>query len=105
LPFPVDRADRPRRVLRQHHRDCLIRNFRVANGRDCGWDCGRLAREKELSSAIVVMIGDGNTTVVFLSTPISTRLCRLRSCSASGWAIMMSEASPNAVAARCSPPR
>lgn len=36
------------------------------------------------SSAIVVMMGDGNTTVVFLSTPISTRLCRLRSWSAIG---------------------
>jgi hypothetical protein len=45
----------------------------------------------------------GNTTVVFLSTPISTRLCRLRSCSASGWAIMMLEASPSAAAASDSP--
>jgi len=39
---------------------------------------------KEPSSAMVVISGAGNTTVVFLSTPISTRLCRLRSCSASG---------------------
>jgi len=37
----------------------------------------------------------GNTTWVFLSTPISTRLCRLANCSATGWAIMMSAASPS----------
>ena len=36
---------------------------------------------KALSSPMVVISGAGNTTVVFLSTPISTRLCRLRSCS------------------------
>src|SRR6266545_7664905 len=44
-----------------------------------------------LSSWMVLISGAGNTTVVFLSTPISTRLCRLRSCNASGWAIMTSE--------------
>ena len=54
---------------------------------------------------MVLISGAGNTTVVFLSTPISTRLCRLRSCSANGWAIMMSEASPSAAAARDSPQR
>jgi hypothetical protein len=32
--------------------------------------------------------------VVFLSTPNSTRLCKLRSCNASGCAIIMTEASP-----------
>src|SRR5665647_3578669 len=58
---------------------------------------------KAPSSAMVVMIGAGNATVVFLSTPISTRLCRLRSCSANGWAIMVSEASPRAAAASDSP--
>jgi len=51
------------------------------------------------SSAIVVMMGDGRTTVVFLSTPISTRLCRLRSWSAIGCVIIVSEASPSAAAA------
>ena len=51
----------------------------------------------------MLISGAGNTTVVFLSTPISTRLCRLRSCSASGWSIMMSEASPRAAAAADSP--
>src|SRR6266545_5556196 len=40
------------------------------------------------SSWMVLISGAGKTTVVFLSTPISTRLCRLRSCRASGWAIM-----------------
>ena len=52
---------------------------------------------------MVDISGAGNTTVVFLSTPISTRLCRLRSCSASGWAIIVSDASPSAAAARDSP--
>src|SRR5664280_2346773 len=55
------------------------------------------------SSPTVLISGAGNTTVVFLSTPISTRLCRLRSCSASGCAIMVSEASPRAAAASDSP--
>ena len=49
---------------------------------------------------MVLIKGAGNTTVVFLSTPISTRDCRFRSCRANGWAIMVSEASPRAVAAR-----
>lgn len=39
---------------------------------------------KDPSSAMVVINGAGNTTVVFLSTPISTRLCKLRSCRARG---------------------
>src|ERR1700722_6125670 len=43
---------------------------------------------KEPSSAMVVMRGAGKTTVVFLSTPISTRDCRLRSWRAGGGAIM-----------------
>ena len=72
---------------------------------------GRLARPAAAvsrarnapSSPIVLISGAGNTTVVFLSTPISTRLCRLRSCRASGWAIMMSDASPRAAAASDSP--
>jgi hypothetical protein len=37
---------------------------------------------KAPSSSMVLISGAGNTTVVFLSTPISTRLCRFRSCSA-----------------------
>src|SRR5215467_3593599 len=57
----------------------------------------------EPSSAMVLISGAGKTTVVFLSTPISTRLCKLRSCRASGWAIMVSEASPSAAAASDSP--
>jgi hypothetical protein len=48
-----------------------------------------------LSSWMVLISGAGNTTVVFLSTPISTRLWRLRSCRARGWAIMTSEAAPS----------
>ena len=47
--------------------------------------------------------GAGNTTVVFLSTPISTKLCRFRNCNASGCAIIVSDASPNAAAACDSP--
>jgi hypothetical protein len=39
---------------------------------------------KEPSSSIVLINGAGNTMVVFLSTPISTRLCRLRSWRARG---------------------
>ena len=52
---------------------------------------------------MVLISGAGNTTVVFLSTPISTRLCRLRSCKASGWAIITSEAAPSWSAANASP--
>jgi|SRR5580692_9533510 hypothetical protein len=52
---------------------------------------------------MLVISGAENTTVVLLSTLISTRLRRLSSCSPSGWAIMMSEASPSAAAARDSP--
>ncbi|GCD88685.1 hypothetical protein NLS1_06910 [Nocardioides sp. LS1] len=52
---------------------------------------------------MVLIRGAGKTTVVFLSTPISTRLCRLRSCRASGWAIIVSDASPSAAAAAASP--
>src|SRR6266511_2478340 len=55
------------------------------------------------SSWMVLISGAGNTTVVFLSTPISTRLCRLRSCNASGWAIMTSAATPSWSAASASP--
>ncbi len=51
----------------------------------------------------MLISGAGNTTVVFLSTPISIRLCRLRSCRASGCAIIVSEASPRAAAAADSP--
>src|SRR6185503_14160877 len=56
-----------------------------------------------VSSWIVLMSGAGKTTVVFLSTPISTRDCRLRSWSASGWAIMTSEACASSPAASASP--
>jgi hypothetical protein len=52
---------------------------------------------------MVLISGAGNTTVVFWSTPISTRLWRLRSCRARGWAIIVSEASPRAAAAAASP--
>ena len=52
---------------------------------------------------MVLISGAGNTTVVFLSTPISTRLWRLRSCKANGWAIITSEAAPSWSAASCSP--
>ncbi len=52
---------------------------------------------------MVLISGAGKTTVVFRSTPISTRLCRLRSCSASGWAIIVSDAAPRAAAASDSP--
>ena len=38
----------------------------------------------KLNAPIVLMSGAGNTTVLFLSTAISTRLCRLRSCNANG---------------------
>src|SRR5215211_282085 len=55
------------------------------------------------SSWMVLISGAGNTTVVFWSTPISTRLWRLRSCKANGWAIMTSEAAPSWSAASCSP--
>lgn len=43
---------------------------------------------------MVLISGAGKTTVVFLSTPSSNRLCRLRSYRASGWAIIVSEAVP-----------
>src|SRR6478609_5564964 len=52
---------------------------------------------------MVLISGAGKTTVEFLSTAISTRDCRFRSCRASGCAIMMSEASPSAAAAIDSP--
>jgi hypothetical protein len=52
---------------------------------------------------MVLISGAGKTTVVFLSTPISTRLCRLLSCKASGCAIIVSDASPSAAAASASP--
>jgi hypothetical protein len=42
----------------------------------------------------VLISGAGNTTVVFLSTPISTRLRRFRGCRASGWVIIVSDAAP-----------
>src|SRR6185312_7147539 len=45
----------------------------------------------------------GNTTVEFLSTATSTRVWRLRSCSASGWAIITSEACASSPAASASP--
>src|SRR4029079_19080465 len=41
--------------------------------------------------------------VEFLSTPISTMVWRLRSCSASGWAIITSDARPSSPAASASP--
>ena len=43
---------------------------------------------------MVLTSGAGTTTMVFLSTPISTRVCRVRSCNASGWATITSEAAP-----------
>ena len=43
---------------------------------------------------MVLINGAGNTTVVFLSTPNSTRLCKLRSYNAGGCAITMTEAPP-----------
>ena len=55
------------------------------------------------SSPMVLISGAGKTTVVFLSTPSSTRVCRLRSWRANGCCIMMSDASPSSVAAMCSP--
>src|SRR5271166_5469828 len=69
-----------------------------------GWAAAPLSRARKVpSSAMVDINGAGNTTVLFLSTPSSTRVCRLRNCSASGWAIMVSEASPKAAAASDSP--
>lgn len=56
-------------------------------------------------SLIVLMSGAGNTTVVFLSTPDSTRVCRFRNCNANGCAIIVSDASARAAAARTHPPR
>src|SRR5579862_1279460 len=56
-----------------------------------------------VSSWIVLMSGAGKTTVVFLSTPISTSDCRFLNCSASGWAIITSEARASSPAARASP--
>src|SRR6266511_6156040 len=75
---------------------------RRRRGRWGGTAAASLARNPP-SSWMVLISGAGNTTVVFLSTPISTRLCRLRSCRASGWAIMMSEAAPSWSAASDSP--
>ena len=46
---------------------------------------------KAPSSWIVLISGAGKMTVEFLSTAISTSVCRLRSCSASGWAIITSD--------------
>src|SRR3954447_6649156 len=58
---------------------------------------------KAPSSWIVLMSGAGKTTVEFLSTEISTRVWRLRSCSASGWATITSEARASSPAASASP--
>jgi len=52
---------------------------------------------------MVLIKGAGNTTVEFLSTPISTRLRRLRGWSARGWAIIVSNPPPKAAAARYCP--
>jgi len=52
---------------------------------------------------LVLISGAGNTTVVFLSTPSSTRVCKLLSWRASEWATMMSEAASSGAAASCSP--
>src|SRR3954464_6368843 len=49
------------------------------------------------------MSGAGNTTVEFRSTAISASVCRLRSCRASGWAIITSEAAASSPAASASP--
>ena len=54
-------------------------------------------------SPIALIIGAGNTTVVFFSTPSSASVCRFRSCRASGCAIIVSDASPRAAAAIDSP--
>ena len=51
----------------------------------------------------MLISGAGKTIVEFLSTPISTIVCRLRSWSASGWAIITSEARPSSPAASASP--
>src|ERR1700757_137683 len=58
---------------------------------------------KAPSSAIVLISGAGKTTVEFLSTATSTSVWRLRNCSASGWAIITSEAVASSPAARASP--
>ena len=60
------------------------------------------AREADVAP-IAHINGAGKTTAVFFSTPNSSNVCRFRSCSAYGWAIMVSEASPRAAAARASP--
>src|SRR6185437_2089863 len=54
-------------------------------------------------SPIALIIGAGNTTVVFFSTPSSASVCRFRSCRASGCAIIVSDASPREAAAIDSP--
>ena len=51
---------------------------------------------KLLISPIALIIGAGNTTVVFFSTPSSASVCKFRSCKASGCAIIVSDASPRA---------
>jgi hypothetical protein len=54
-------------------------------------------------SPIVLINGAGNMIVEFLSTPISTIVWRLRSCSAKGWAIISSGARPSSPAACAAP--
>ncbi len=58
---------------------------------------------KPVSSPIALINGAGKTMVVFFSTPSSSRVCRFRSCKASGCFIMVSDASPSAAATRASP--
>ena len=53
---------------------------------------GSRARKEPISSMVLIS-GARKTTVVFLSTPISTGLCRVAQLQREGWAIMMSEAS------------
>src|SRR6185312_15630031 len=52
----------------------------TGDGRPTGALAAAVSRARKApSSPIVLISGAGNTTVVFLSTPISTRLCKLRS--------------------------
>ena len=64
----------------------------------------RASRATKADSAPIALIsGAGKTTAVFFSIPNSSNVYSFRSCSANGWAIMVSEASPSAAAARASP--
>ena len=51
----------------------------------------------------MLISGAGKITVEFWSTPISTSVWRFRSCSASGWASITSDAFASSPAASASP--